>query len=54
LKRIPNWHVSNQMPFHLVLRSNQSQFLVVFKFFVHHVFQLAIHFHRIHLKLIPN
>jgi hypothetical protein len=31
-----------------------SQFLVMFKFFVHIVFHIAIHFHQFHLKHIPN
>jgi hypothetical protein len=27
LKSIPNWHALNQMHFHIVILSNQSQFL---------------------------
>jgi hypothetical protein len=56
LKQILNWHASNQMHFHLVLPSNQSRFLVIviFKFFVPNAFQLAIRFHRFHLKQIQN
>jgi hypothetical protein len=37
-----------------VLLSNQSQFLVMFKFFVPDAFQNADHFRRFHLNRIPN
>jgi hypothetical protein len=54
LKQIQNWHASNRMHFHIVFLSNQSQFLVTFKFFLHHAFHIAIHFHQFHLKQIQN
>jgi hypothetical protein len=53
LKRIRNWHASNHMHFTGLL-SNQSQFLVMFKFFVHIAFHLAYYFYRFHLKRIRN
>jgi hypothetical protein len=34
--------------------SHRSQFLVVVRVFVHIAFQIAIHFHRFHLKRIQN
>jgi hypothetical protein len=37
-----------------VLLSNQSEFLVMFKFFVHEAFTIANHFCRFHSNLIPN
>jgi hypothetical protein len=42
------------MHFVLVLLSNQSQLLVMFKFFVQNVFAFAIYFHQFHLKRIPK
>jgi hypothetical protein len=49
LKQNQNWHTSNQKHFHHVLLSNHSQFLVIFKFFVHVVFHIANCFHPYHL-----
>jgi hypothetical protein len=40
---------SNHIHFHHVLLSNHSQFLVIFKFFVHIVFHIANCFHPYHL-----
>jgi hypothetical protein len=48
LTRIDHLH------FVTVLLSNQSQFLIMFKFFVQDAFYFATHFHPFHLKLIPN
>jgi hypothetical protein len=42
------------MHFLIVLLSNQSQFLVVFKFFVQNAFHITTHFHQFHLKLIQH
>jgi hypothetical protein len=53
-KRILNWHRLNQTQVLTALLSNQSQFLVMFKFFVRHVFHIVIPFHRFHSKQIQN
>jgi hypothetical protein len=53
LKRIPNWRISNQVPFRGLL-SNQSHFLVMFPLFVSHVFHCANGFHPFHLKQITG
>jgi hypothetical protein len=42
------------MHFHHVLRPNQSQFLVIFKFFVRVASLIANHFHKFHLRETPN
>jgi hypothetical protein len=42
------------MHFIAVLLSNQSQFFVMFKFFVPYVSPFATHFHQLHLKFIQD
>jgi hypothetical protein len=54
LKLIPNWYASNRMHFHYVLRSNQSHFFVMLKFFVRIASIIANHSHQFYLKESPN
>jgi hypothetical protein len=41
LKQIPNWHALNHVEL-LLLLSNQLQLVVMLKFFVQNVFQVAV------------
>jgi hypothetical protein len=46
--------VGHPMHFISVRLSNEPQFLIMFKFFVHRVSHFANHFHQFHLEQILN